>query len=828
MAVQIVHDAGDDDAEQLCDVRDRQHPFPGGDAGTGFGQDDAGDGVFGADVVTHDGYPIPTADGPVVRVLTPCRHSRIIDGNLDVPDPCTGGDPRTVAAQLQPGDLLDGRYRIGAGIAHGGMSTVYHCIDTRLDRDLAAKVMDPVLAADPVSRTRFEREARAVARLNHPCLVNVFDQGTDRRPDGDLVFLIMELVPGGSLRELLRERGPMPPHAALAVMEPVLQALALAHEEGMVHRDIKPDNVLIRDDHQVKLADFGLVRASRQQSTAQGGPVIGTAAYLSPEQVRGLSTGPQSDVYSAGIMLFELLTGYPPFRGDTPLDTAALRLDADVPPPSTVIAGVPRRLDDLVGTATDRDPDRRFPDGAAFLAAVRDTIRELGLPPFRVPVPARTAVHRALAGSVFSDRLSWDDDAMATSMVAPPADQGHDPLPEPRTRIQPPVDDLAPAAGHALHPTHVTRQVPVPAQVRTPERPLSNRSPLRTVVWSVLVLLTVAAVAVGSWWVTSGRYGEVPQVLGKDLDGARMTVEQAGFTATVSEVWSDRDPAQAVTGTDPASGERVVRGSEVSVLVSRGRPTVPAPADTDTLTSYQAKLSERSLTWTIGDDIYDDAPAGVVAQVTPAAGSTVDTGTRITLQVSKGPRPVTVPGVSGMSRDRATSTLAAAGLTVSGTTTRFDAGVDGGDAVTTDPSPGTEVPSGSEVSLVLSSAITVPDLTGKSVEDAARALRDVGLNPVTGEAVSDTDEDAGDVALTEPSAGTRVDPSRSTTVTLRPSNLAKVPMVIGRSVSDAREILTDAGFTVSVDGRSNGRVYAQSPGPYSRAAEGTTIRIRAL
>jgi serine/threonine-protein kinase len=725
-----------------------------------------------------------------------------------------------VAAQLQAGDLLDGRYRIGASIAHGGMSTVYHCIDTRLDRDLAAKVMDPALAADRDARTRFEREARAVARLDHPCLVNVFDQGTDEREDGDLVFLIMELVPGGTLRELLRERGPMPPHAALAVTEPVLQALALAHREGMVHRDVKPDNVLIRDDHQVKLADFGLVRASRQQSAAGGGPVIGTAAYLSPEQVQGRSTGPQSDVYSAGVMLFELLTGHPPFRGATPRDTAAMRLDRDVPAPSAVIAGVPQELDDLVLIATRRNPGQRFEDGSQFLEAVRDTVRDLGLPAFRVPVPENSAVHRALAGSVFSDRLSWDDAAMATSMVPQVTPDQHTAQtsyqePEPPRRVED-------------HPTHVTRRVPEPVPAPSGP-PLSNRRPVRTVLWTALVLVMVIAVAVGSWWVASGRYGEVPQVLGQDVTGARSAVEQAGFTSTVSEIWSDDDPADAVTGTDPGSGERVVRGSEVAVLVSRGRPTVPEPSDTDTLASYRSKLQDRTLTWTVGDEVWDDdAPAGVVAKVSPSSGTTVDTGTEITVQVSKGPRPVKVPGVSGMTEKKATQTLENAGLKVSGTTEEFDADVDGGDVITTDPDTDTEVPSGSEVHLVISSAVTVPDLAGKSMEDAAEALRDAGLNPVTGDAVSDTDEDAGKVAETSPTSGTRLDPARNNTVTLHPSDQVKVPFVIGKSAEDATEALEDKGFEVKIDGRSGGRVITQSPGPRTRVTEGTTVTLRTI
>lgn len=725
-----------------------------------------------------------------------------------------------MAAQLQAGDLLDGRYRIGASIAHGGMSTVYHCIDTRLDRDLAAKVMDPALAADRDARTRFEREARAVARLDHPCLVNVFDQGTDEREDGDLVFLIMELVPGGTLRELLRERGPMPPHAALAVTEPVLQALALAHREGMVHRDVKPDNVLIRDDHQVKLADFGLVRASRQQSAAGGGPVIGTAAYLSPEQVQGRSTGPQSDVYSAGVMLFELLTGHPPFRGATPRDTAAMRLDRDVPAPSTVIAGVPQELDDLVLIATRRNPVQRFEDGSQFLEAVRDTVRDLGLPAFRVPVPENSAVHRALAGSVFSDRLSWDDAAMATSMVPQVTPDQH----TAQTRYQEPE----PPRRVEEHPTHVTRRVPEP--VPAPQGPpLSNRRPARTVLWTVFVLVMVIAVAVGSWWVTSGRYGEVPQVLGQDVTGARSAVEQAGFTSTVSEIWSDDDPADVVTGTDPGSGERVVRGTEVAVLVSRGRPTVPEPSDTDTLASYRSKLQDRTLTWKVGDDVWDDdAPAGVVAKVSPSSGTTVDTGTEVTVQVSKGPRPVKVPGVSGMTEKKATKTLENAGLKVSGTTEEFDADVDGGDVISTDPDTDTEVPSGSEVRLVISSAVTVPDLAGKSMEDAADALRDAGLNPVTGDAVSDTDEDAGKVAETSPTSGTRLDPSRNNTVTLHPSDQVKVPFVIGKSAKDAKKDLEKEGFEVEIDGRSGGRVITQSPGPRTRVTEGTTVTLRTI
>ncbi|MGP9725107.1 Stk1 family PASTA domain-containing Ser/Thr kinase [Corynebacterium sp. AOP40-9SA-29] len=732
--------------------------------------------------------------------------------------------------QLQPGDLLDNRYRIGETIARGGMSVVYHCVDTRLDRDLAAKVLDPGYAREPAFRARFEREARAVARLNHPCLVNVFDQGVDRRPDGDHVFLVMELISGGTLRELLRERGPMPPHAALAVMGPVLEALALAHDEGMVHRDVKPDNVLIRDDHQVKLADFGLVRASRRDVSA-GGPVIGTAAYLAPEQVQGGHVGPQGDVYSAGILLFELLTGRTPFRGSTPEETALMRLDNEVPAPSSFIAGVPPELDDLVLRSTRRDPSARFPDGNGFLAAVRTTRRDLNLPDFLVPAPTTSAVHRALEGSHVSDRLSWDDDAMATGVFGTNETRQDFPAAHTaETNLVPPYypepADEPPAPQAEEHaPQEGVQNSPAPRR----KRPLTNRSGAATLVWGVLLVVLVVAVAIAGWWGTSGRYGEIPQVLGQDVSGARAAVEAAGFTAVVNDVYSDDEPQETVTGTDPDAGERAVRGDDVAVLVSRGRPTVPTPGETDSLSAYQAKLSDRTLSWNVEESVYsDDVAEGIVAEVSPQAGQEVNIGTVVTVQVSKGARPVTVPDVNGMSESQARRAIEAAGLEVGEVTRRFDADVDGDDAIGTDVDAGTEVPGSSSVTLVLSNAITVPDLEGMDAEEAAAELRDLGLSPTTGDGVADTSVSRGDIAAQEPSAGTRVDPSSSTTVTLNESTMVRVPFIIGRSVDSAREALEDEGLSMEVDGRSDGRVITQSPGPTSRAAVGDTVTVRTL
>ena len=294
--------------------------------------------------------------------------------------------------QLEVGDVLEHRYRIDRPIARGGMSTVYRCVDLRLGRALAAKVMHDQYSQDAVFIHRFRREARAMAQLTHPNLVNVYDFSAE----GDPVYLIMELITGGTLRELTAERGPMPPHAAVAVMRSVLTGLSAVHDKGLVHRDIKPDNVLINGDHTVKLADFGLVRATSSQ-TVTSNQIVGTVSYLSPEQVTGEHITPASDVYSAGIVLFELLTGTVPFSGDTPLGHAMNRLENDVPKPSSRIAGVPSLIDAIVATATSSDVSERFADAREFLAALDDVAEELNLPTYLVPVPHNSAAARTAA-----------------------------------------------------------------------------------------------------------------------------------------------------------------------------------------------------------------------------------------------------------------------------------------------------------------------------------------------------------------------------------------------------------------------------------------------
>lgn len=301
-----------------------------------------------------------------------------------------------MASVAEPGDpldgtVLDGRYLVQARIASGGTSTVYRALDTRLDRPVALKVMDPRYAGDQQFLTRFQLEARTVARLKHPGLVAVYDQGQDGRHP----FLVMELIEGGTLRELLEERGPMPPHAVAAVLRPVLGGLAVAHRAGLVHRDVKPENVLISDDGDVKIADFGLVRAVAAAGITSTSVILGTVAYLSPEQVRDGNAGPRSDVYSAGILTYELLTGRTPFTGDSPLSIAYQRLDTDVPPPSAAIEGVPTQFDEFVACATARDAAERYADAIEMAADVEAIAEELDLPDFRVPAPRNSAQHRS-------------------------------------------------------------------------------------------------------------------------------------------------------------------------------------------------------------------------------------------------------------------------------------------------------------------------------------------------------------------------------------------------------------------------------------------------
>ncbi|MFZ0118680.1 MAG: Stk1 family PASTA domain-containing Ser/Thr kinase [Pseudonocardiaceae bacterium] len=588
------------------------------------------------------------------------------------------------------GTLLEGRYRVGPVLAHGGMSTVYRGTDTRLERPVAIKVMAPRFAADPIFLQRFEREARAAARLHHPGIVAVHDQGVDSSPAGDHVFLVMELVDGGTLRDLLRQRGTLPVPLALSVADMVLAALAAAHWEGLVHRDIKPENVLIGPGGVVKVADFGLVRAAAEASSATGDVILGTVAYLSPEQVATGAADARSDVYATGVMLFEMLTGAPPYTGETALSVAYHHVNDDMPAPSTVGAAVPAPLDDLIVRATRRNPAARPPDAAAFLRALQSVRTDLGID--RVPVPA-PAVAAGLAGA---------------TMVRPP--------------------ERRPQVTRALARADVTADAPSPDDDPYLRERARNRRAF--IAWMVIVLMLASAVGVGAWWLGSGRWTVVPNLMGLQRGAVAGALSSADLKANLTDDHNDTVPGDTVIRSDPAPGQRAMRGSEITVVISLGHPVVPDLPAGSTPEETQRAVQQADLSPRLDPDAarFDDTvPAGAVIGLQPASGTMLTVGAPVTLVLSKGPAPATVPDVRNLPQAAAVSVLTRAGLTVQ-VQRQFDGQIAGGRAIGTDPKAGTGTARGANVILLVSTASVVPSVVGLPIAQARQVLADAGLN----------------------------------------------------------------------------------------------------
>jgi beta-lactam-binding protein with PASTA domain len=644
------------------------------------------------------------------------------------------------------GEMLERRYRVDAPIARGGMSTVYRGLDTRLDRPVAIKVMDPQFAADPAFLTRFEFEARAVARLKHPALVAVYDQGSDRGH----AFLVMELVDGGTLRELLRERGPMPPHAVAAVVGPVLDALAVAHRAGLVHRDVKPENILISDAGEVKIADFGLVRAAAAATTTSNSVILGTAAYLSPEQVTSGVADPRSDVYSTGVLMFELLTGTTPFTGDTSLSIAYQRIHDDVPPPGSRIAGVPAQFDRLVTQATNREPAHRFTDAGEMAAALRIVCEQLELPAYRVPAPRRSAQHHSAAAAPAptprpaTPRLAAPGSPATTVIGGAGAPVGAATTAFAAGAAAPPTTALAPHAppDGIQHTRAVTAQTVRPPVAETDEHEddsaeidphdhfsqARRRSRRTTLVWLLVIALLALALGFGGWWMGSGRFTAVPQIGGLNKDAAVTALQDAGLSPEVRGTYSDTEVLDTVTGTDPEAGSRISRGSSVVLFTSLGRPTVPPIPAGGAVEATRDQLTARTLVAVDGGETFSSKiPIGGVAALDPAPGTTVPVGSSVKVVTSKGSPPVDVPDVKGMSENAARAALDKLGITVSETRSAFDDGVDGGKVIGTDPAAGSSVNAGTSVALLVSSSVKVPNLLGRSVASAREELTRLGL-----------------------------------------------------------------------------------------------------
>ncbi|HET6626883.1 MAG TPA: Stk1 family PASTA domain-containing Ser/Thr kinase [Nocardioidaceae bacterium] len=621
---------------------------------------------------------------------------------------------RTVADPMI-GRLLDGRYRVGPRIARGGMATVYEATDMRLDRVCALKIMHSNLGDDEDFAGRFVREARSAARLSHPNVVAVFDQGDD---DGTL-FLAMEYIPGHTLRDLVRKEAPMAPAKALAMIDPILSALAAAHEAGMIHRDVKPENVLLADDGRVKVADFGLARAisAETQHTATGGILIGTVSYLSPELVVDGRADARSDVYAAGVLIYEMLTGRKPHEGESPIQVAYKHVHEDVPPPSDEVPGIPPYVDALVARATARDRELRPADARVLLHQVRRVRAALdhGI----ADDPELTADLTPTTPVLAIDSIDYVREDSPT--IVDPHDAGREntsvigALPARRSPGTVPADRRPDRNG--------------PGDRGNGQRP--RRRSRKGPILLVLVLLLAAAAGVAGWYFGMGRYTATPGVINLSQAQAEQKVEAAGLAFEVAgSQFSETVTAGSVIRTDPAAGSKILEDGTVSAVVSKGPERYEVPALRG-MSEDEAQEALDKAHLSFGDSterFSDKVGEGVVLRSLPDPGTELKPDAAVDLVVSKGPRPIKVPDFTGKDAEKAEAALDKRGLEVQ-TSSQHDDEIPEGDVIAQTPSGGT-LYRGDTVRLLVSEGpemVQVPDVKGAGVDDARNRLEAAGF-----------------------------------------------------------------------------------------------------
>ncbi len=658
------------------------------------------------------------------------------------------------------------------------MATVYRGTDTRLDRMVALKVMHAELAADDEFVTRFISEARSAARLSDPHIVSVFDQGEDE----GAVFLAMEFIQGRTLRDVLREHGRIDPDLALEIYESVLSALRAAHQAEIVHRDVKPENVLISDDGRIKVADFGLARATRSQgNTTARGLLLGTVSYISPEQALGERATPRSDVYAAGVMLYELLTGRPPHSGPTDFVVMRAHIDEDVPTPSES-APVPAVVDELVRISTARQPEVRYADAGDFLAAVRLARAAIAsgdsstggarhasrVMPVVAPTPA-PAGNTNWQDSAADDTSESDAFAVADAFYresgAPiPANPDHtvdsnpidlanafyheNPSSQPLSPLATPpgTQPPPPPPTHGPQQTRVINIEPGEAipttgsgaddtgrsggsgrRTRTKRR-RSWRGPILF----LLVLLLATAVTIAAWWFGAGRWTSTPPLLNLDPDAAIVQAEEAGLKASVDgEGFSEQVEAGLVLSTDPGPGEQILKGGTIRLTVSQGPERYEVPnLDGMTREQVESALGDRNLVPRFTERHHPDVEEGRVISQDLEAGDEVRPDTEVTAEISLGPEPIDIDDFTGSPIADAREALGSAGFELD-VTEEFSDDVAPGVVISQDPSSGTGH-AGDTVALVVSQGpevveVQVPSVIGERVRDAERILDEAGL-----------------------------------------------------------------------------------------------------
>jgi serine/threonine-protein kinase len=572
------------------------------------------------------------------------------------------------------GAVLDGRYRLDSILAKGGMATVYLASDLRLHRQVAVKVMHAALAEDADFVRRFEQEARAAASLTHQHVVSVHDQGNDGTVNA--IYLVMELVPGHTVRELLQERGPLTAIQALAVMDPVLQALSAAHEAGFVHRDVKPENIIIGDNGRIKVTDFGLARAittSKSMATTRG-MLIGTVAYLSPEQVEQGKADERSDIYSAGIVLFEMLTGKLPHGGDTPIAVAFQHVHADIAKPSTVNSNVPSEMDYLVLRSTARDPRKRFATAEDFLDAVRKTRNyiETGsahqLPPIEASVEQETII------------------------------------------IESP--DLQDYAESETHNTLIF------------QKPKKRRA-----LFGIIAGLLIA-ISVYVYW--SGTQTKVPQLVGLTQTQAVEAITTAELNIEVVEVFSEVVAKGTVISANPTSGSSLGKDQTVTLTISKGPEFFSVPNLKDmTLEEVRSSLSNIGLQ--LGEVTYaysSDIKKNHAISAKPGFGELAKPNSLVSVVLSKGPAPIAIPDVAGESSENAIAILGTSGFNSVTIVKEFSNTVATGVVISQSPGALTEHLPKTQITLTVSKGVrpvSVPNIIGLTQSAAIQILTDMQL-----------------------------------------------------------------------------------------------------
>ena len=624
-----------------------------------------------------------------------------------------------------PKSLTD-RYHITSHLARGGMADVYEGTDTLLNRSVAIKVLHSQYSSDEAFVKRFRREAQAAANLSHPNIVGIYDWG---QAEGTY-FIVMELVDGRSLRDVLRSEGSLLPRRATEIAGEVTAALAVAHQAGLVHRDVKPGNILLAKDGTVKVTDFGIARAwDDSQELTRTGAVIGTATYFSPEQAQGASADARSDIYALGVVLYEMLAGRPPFTGDSPMSVAFQHVSTEAPSPSALNDDVPESLDAIVTKALRKDPVARYQTADEMRADLLAVLRgeAIGVPPV-VPVAAAAA---AAAGG-----------ADATQVMTQP--------------VPPPT----------VPPDEVYRDL-------EGEPP----SQLPFIITAFLLLIALGILLFFLFRLAGGQTADgdlVPifNVNGLTQQEATQRLQADGFEVAFEFEPSDTVETGNVIRTDPPGGSEAPLGSTVTLFVSSGTEEFPVPPLIgETLADARRLLEDNGLTLGNVEERPDaDFAEGVVIEQSPAQGVEVGAGTPVNVVVSTGPEIVTIPELEGLPQLEAISQLQELGLLFS-VNEEHSNSVDAGDVIRTDPEAGAQAQSGDTVLLVVSigpAPVDVPNLIGLTPGQASAILEDLGLVmdiAAASEPVVDPGQD-GLIVNQVPGAGATVFPGDIVRVTL--------------------------------------------------------------